>query len=102
MRPLLPLLLALAAGAAAAQQQPLVREPAGEPRKNQKIERIVVEDGANRVDELRVGGESRNVTVQPKGGGRAYEMLPSDLARQRPENRREGQGAPRVWNLGNF
>lgn len=56
----------------------------------QRIERIVVEDAGSRVDELRVGGETKSITVQPKVGGDvpSYQVRPSDGAR--------------VWNLGRF
>ena len=99
MRPVLLLLVFAAAGALA--QSPLTREPAGEPRKNQKIERIRIEDGGNRIDELRVGGQTQNITVQPKGEMPAYEILPSDLGRSRPADSRDGlaERKPRVWNL---
>ena len=98
------LLIALLTPAVFAQQPPLTREPAGEPRKNQKIERMVTEDGGNRIDELRVGGQVQSVTVQPKAGAPAYEMQPSDLARSRPADSREGLAgrSQRVWNLFDF
>lgn len=56
----------------------------------QRIERIVVEDAGSRVDELRVGGETKSITVQPKVGGDvpSYQVRPNDGAR--------------VWNLGHF
>ena len=65
------------------------QEPTDEGR-GQRIERIVVEDAGSRVDELRVGGETKSITVQPKVGGDlpAYQVRPSDGAR--------------VWNLGRF
>lgn len=55
-----------------------------------RVERIVVEDAGSRVDELRVGGETRSITVQPKVGKDlpSYQVRPSDGAR--------------VWNLGRF
>ena len=44
---------------------------------NQKGERIQVEDGGSRVDELRVGGQTQQITVQPKTGEvPAYEVQP--------------------------
>lgn len=91
---------ALLLAAPAWAQQPGAPEPL-EPRKNQKIERIVVEDAGSRVDELRVGGETKSITVQPKAAVPAYEMLPSDLARSRPADRRDGMasGSQRVWNV---
>lgn len=101
----LPLLLAVAATTALAQAQaPLVREPDGPGRQNQKVERIRHEDSGNVIEEVRVGGQVQSVTVQPKGNMPAYEMQPSDLARTRPSDRREGSvgGSQRVWNFLNF
>ena len=94
--------LALFCAAAVQAQAPLTREPAGDPRQNQKIERIVTEDGGNRIEELRVGGETQSVTVQPKAPVPGYEILPSDGARARPADRRDGLsggGGQRVWNV---
>ena len=104
MRPTLPLLLALLPVTAALAQAPLQREPAGDPRQNQKIERIVVEDNANRIEEVRVGGQTQSITVQPKGDLPAYEIQPSDNARTRPADSREGFSGrgQRVWNVFNF
>jgi hypothetical protein len=84
-------------------QQAATPEPL-DPKKNQKIERIVVEDAGSRVDELRVGGETKSITVQPKAAVPAYEMLPNDLARTRPADRRDGMssGTQRVWNVLGF
>ena len=98
---LVPLLLA-AAGAHA--QAPIEREPAGDPRKNQKIEHIRIEDKSNRIDEIRVGGQTQSVTVQPKSGAPAYELQPNDMARSRPSESREGFSGrkQRVWNVLDF
>ncbi len=48
---------------------------------NQLIERIHVEDGATRIDEVRVGGESRSISVAPKSGLPAYDVQPVTGAR---------------------
>ena len=103
MRALLLPLLALAASAALA-QAPIQRDPAGEPRKNQKIERLHTEDSGNTIDELRVGGQVQEVTVQPKAGVPAYELQPNDMARHRPADSREGLSgrSNRVWNVFHF
>jgi hypothetical protein len=102
MRSLLAILALLAASAASAQapQAPLDRGPELDPRKNQKIERIRTEDGANRIDEVRVGGETQSVTVTPKSGA-PYEIQPNDLARSRPADGRDGMAErkQRVWNV---
>ena len=44
---------------------------------NQLIERIHVEGGTTQIDELRVGGETRSITVQPRGGLPAYDVQPA-------------------------
>jgi hypothetical protein len=52
-----------------------------ESRGSQKIERIVVEDSGTRIDELRVGGETQSITVQPKGNLPSYSVQPVTGAR---------------------
>jgi hypothetical protein len=85
-------------------QAPITRDPVGEPRKNQKVERIHVEDGGNSIDEVRVGGQTQSVTVQPKANVPAYELQPNDLARSRPADSRDGlaERKQRVWNIFGF
>ena len=39
-------------------------------------ERIQIEDSGSRIDELRVGGETRSITVQPKGDMPSYQVQP--------------------------
>lgn len=46
-----------------------------------RTERIRVEDAGSRIDELRVGGETRSITVQPKGGAPVYQIQPVSGAR---------------------
>jgi len=104
MRLLITLLTLLAATAAAAQTQPETPRQPLEPRKNQKIERIVVQDDSNRIEELRVGGQTESVTVQPKDAP-AYEIQPTHLSRSRPADHRHGlsgSGGQRVWNVFSF
>ena len=81
-----PLLLA-AAGAALAQAQPVPgrAEPAAgtvAAPVEARSERIRIEDAGSRIDELRVGGETRSITVQPKGGMPAYQVQPSSGERR--------------------
>ena len=117
--PHLLLLLALASGTALAQNSSQ-NAPQGTPnernalqnteqtsgRANQRTERIQVEDAGSRVDELRVGGQTQSITVQPKTGTPlpAYEVRSNDGARARPGNFNESDSinAPRVWNLRQF
>jgi hypothetical protein len=43
-------------------------------KSEQSIERIRHEDKGSRIDELRVGGETKSITVSPKGNMPAYEI----------------------------
>ena len=85
---------------------PLVQpQEQADPRKNQKIERIRIEDDGARIDELRVGGQTQSITVQPKANVPEYEFQPTDLSRSRPADNRDGLSSPssqRVWNLFHF
>ncbi|MBH2043804.1 MAG: hypothetical protein I8H87_09800 [Comamonadaceae bacterium] len=74
-------------------------------RKNQRTERIHVEDEGSRVDELRVGGQTKSITVQPKTGDMPeYEVQSPDGERSRAGSRNgaETNTAPRVWNVLKF
>lgn len=70
-----------------------------EGRHNQKIEHITVEDGGARVDEMRYGGVTQSITVQPKSAMPAYEVQPTDARRARQG---DGTGGSRVWNVLKF
>ncbi len=113
-RPLLrlvPILLSAVCGVAAAQAPAtpsgeLAREQTPGGAANQRAERIVTEDAGSRVEELRVGGQTQSITVQPKADVPAYEVKPVDGIRARPNNlqgERDGSsGGSRVWNIRNF
>jgi len=66
----------------------------------------VLEDNANRIEELRVGGQTQSITVQPKGSDMpAYEIDPGHLSRSRPVDSRGGlgsSGGQRYWNVFRF
>ena len=51
-----------------------------------------------------MGGQTQSVTVQPKGGAPAYELQPTDQARSRPGDGRDGfaERKQRVWNIFGF
>jgi hypothetical protein len=79
-----------------AQGQPQSQSPTGD-KSNQRIERIRVEDGGSRIDELRVGGETKNITVQPKVGNLpAYEVQPTN------QEGTDGTNGRRVWRAMQF
>jgi hypothetical protein len=98
------LLIAVLAATPAFAQTTVEREGQLDPRKNQKIEHLRTEDKDNRIDEVRVGGQTQSVTVQPKSGAPAYELQPDDLARSRPSDGRDGfaERKQRVWNVMGF
>ena len=110
------LLLALATGSALAQdtsqntvqtspsvRDGLLNQESKPSRPDQRIEHIRVEDEGSRIDELRVGGQTQSITVQPKVGNMPeYEVQPSDGVRNRPRNGLETDTGSRVWNLKKF
>lgn len=78
-------------------------KPAGAGRSDKKIQRIRTEDAGTRIDELRVGGETEKITVQPKTGGPAYEVKPAEGARgTAPANTNTDTNGSRVWNVLKF
>jgi hypothetical protein len=82
-----------------------VEAPAAAPsgRPDQAIQRIRTEDAGNRIDELRVGGETQQITVQPKTGGAAYEVKPAEGARgTAPASTSNETNGSRVWNVLKF
>jgi hypothetical protein len=76
--------------APAGRDQLLIQEQqqASEGRRNQKIQRIRHEDSGSVIDEVRYGGRTQSITVQPKAGVPSYEVQPVT-----------GQ---RSWNVLNF
>ncbi len=65
------------------------------------MQRIRIEDSGSRIDEVRVGGETQSITVQPKTGNNlpAYEVKPSGSTPSTSSNETNG---PRVWNVLKF
>src|SRR4051812_20359987 len=73
---LLPLLTYGAVMAQAAPALPAQESQPLDPRKNQKIEHIHVEDDTVNIDEVRYAGQTQSISVQPKGAMPAYEIQP--------------------------
>ncbi len=74
------------------------------PQSRQRVERIRIEDSGARVDEVRYGGVTQSITVQPAANVPGYEVLPSTSTQARPGNSADigaGQGV-RVWKFLNF
>lgn len=60
---------------AAEQNKPPASSATGAVEK--RTERIHIEDAGARIDEVRVGGETKTIEVQPKGGMPAYQVEPT-------------------------
>ena len=103
----LPVTTAAIAQTAAAPVQPQAVEaaPAKPARPDQTIQRIRTEDAGTRIDEVRVGGETQSITVQPKTGNNtpAYEVKPPDSAKGNAPSQSNGDNnGSRVWNVLKF
>ena len=91
--------------AAQTNSQPRVEPTAPAGRPAQTIERIRIEDAGSRIDELRVGGQTQSITVQPKTGNStpAYEVKPPDSAKGNAPSQSNGDtNGSRVWNVLKF
>jgi len=101
----LPLAAAMAQAPAQDAAPPAKAEaaPAPKGRPDQAIKRIRTEDAGTRIDELRVGGETQQIIVQPKTGGAAYEVKPAEGARgAAPSSGNNDTNGTRVWNVLKF
>ena len=84
---------------AAERGQLSTQEQKADQRPEPRVERIVVEDAGSRVDEVRAGGETKSITVQPKANVPPYSVQPAD-----PTNMSHGEAGPgapgrRVWKV---
>jgi hypothetical protein len=96
MKAALALVLLAVAGTAAAQEASRVPEP--------KVPRIVIQDEAVRIEELRVRGQTQRVVVKPRNAAE-YEIVPANAGRDPSQNRANsnpGAGGQRVWNVLRF
>jgi hypothetical protein len=77
--------------------------PSTPGRGDPTIERIRTEDAGSRIDELRVGGETKQISVQPKTAVPAYEVKPPEGARGTPPPATSNDtNGSRVWNFFKF
>ena len=87
------------AQATAASGAAVTRDEVRLDRRTQRVEHIRTEDAGSRVDEVRAGGETKSITVQPKANVPPYSVQPTD-----PANMGAGESAPgapgrRVWKI---
>jgi Protein of unknown function (DUF2782) len=100
MRLLCLAILVLSAPALAADERP-ASATAGEA----KVEVLVSEDDAVRIEELRVRGQVQRISVTPKGGGRIpYHIITGDSSRDLAAGASASRGAvgQRVWHVLSF
>lgn len=93
-----------AAAPAAVAPPPEVAAPA-QGRPDKAGQRIRTEDAGTRIDEVRVGGETQSITVQPKTGVNvpAYEVKPANTAKSSsPSSSSSDTNGARVWNVLKF
>jgi hypothetical protein len=69
----------------------------------QRVQKITHEDQLTRIEELRVGGQTQRIEVQPKNGAPAYDIAPlrSELPGQ-GASERTGNSGKSSWRLFNF
>jgi hypothetical protein len=77
----------------------VTREEVQLDRRTQRVEHIRNEDAGSRVDEVRAGGETKSITVQPKANVPPYSVQPAD-----PSHMGQGEAGPgapgrRVWKV---
>ena len=79
----------------------VVADPAPTGTPEPAVQRTVIEDDQNRIEELRVRGQVTSVTVKPRrGGAPAYRILPAEGGR---DLSREGvPPGQRVWSVLSF
>ncbi|WPB58117.1 hypothetical protein [Xylophilus sp. GOD-11R] len=90
--------------ASAVQAEELVEGPEPRtPRVEQKVERLHVGDEGTSIDEVRYGGQTQSITVQPRGV-KSYDVAPTDGPRRRASERDGGDanGGARTWRMLGF
>ncbi|HEY1392249.1 MAG TPA: hypothetical protein VFV25_02675 [Methylibium sp.] len=103
--PVLAAVLLCAVGLARAQEAAAAKEPPPGPPEP-AVRRSVIEDEGSRIEELKVRGQVKSITVTPKVGTKIpYEIVPLDASRDvtpiGPGNTR-GIAGQRVWHVLSF
>lgn len=77
--------------------------PSGE-RNEPFVECIVIDEDGNRIEELRVRGQTQRIVVRPKDGGLPYEIQLLDAGRDPSAKSGPGRGGSgqRVWPVLSF
>jgi len=92
--------VAMATTAEAQSASPAGTEPEPVRTLEQKTERIVHQDAGSRIEELRVGGQTRRIEVDTPSGVPGYQIEPVDPSQM---NEARGSGAGKSsWRLIRF
>jgi hypothetical protein len=102
--PALALLTGLLLAPAAWSQTPPADQAPQPISPRDRIERITNEDALTRIDEVRVGGETKSIEVQPKNGAPAYQINPdtNGAASSETGGKRTGNAGRSSWRVLNF
>ena len=102
--PALALLAGLVLASTSQAQTPPVEQPPQPLSPRDRIERITNEDALTRIDEVRVGGETKSIDVQPKNGAPAYQINPDSSGSATGEvgGKRTGNAGRSSWRILNF
>jgi hypothetical protein len=102
--PAIALVACLALASTAQAQTPPVEQPPQRVLPGDRIERITNEDALTRIDELRVGSETKSIEVQPKNGAPAYQINPdtNGPANSETGGKRTGNAGRSSWRILNF
>lgn len=70
----------------------------------QKYEQIVHEDAGSKIQETRLGGVTRSITVESKLGGQPYEVVPPNGTRNIEPgwNNAKDSAGKAQWSVGSF
>ena len=99
--------LSLLAPLAVAQTAPApaagtVRDEPVLDRNTQRVQHIRIEDAGSRVDEVRSGGETQSITVQPKAAVPPYDVEPADASGAQRRDVGPGSAGRRTWKVLSF
>jgi hypothetical protein len=83
---------------------PAAAATAADGRNEPRVECIVIDEDANRIEELRVRGQTQRIVVRPKDGGLPYEIQILDAGRDPSAKSGPGRGGSgqRVWPVLSF
>ncbi len=103
-RPIAALALGLCFALPALAQVPPAETPREPAAARDNIERITHEDKLTRIEELRVGGQTQSIEVQPKNGAPAYQIQPDNgnTGGTDTGGKRSGNAGRSSWRILNF